>query len=151
MAPVVCTYLLQILFLCVPNPLHSLGDADIVGLELVETNTDCKRSKVQRPHHEFLDVWQAVMWDIVDNDGSRIVGKYDIKAMRLLHTYWNPMCEWIRMLAAKTESNTGFSDPATNGATVSGTRAADMSLGFVSRVFCACHILYDLYLSNVQW
>jgi len=54
----------------VPNPLDCLGNTDIVGLELVKTNTNYKRSQIQAPHQELPHVWHAVVWDIVDNDGS---------------------------------------------------------------------------------
>jgi len=42
------------------------------------------------------------------------------------------MCEWIRIVAANTESRTGFKEPYTNGATVRGMRPADISLRSVS-------------------
>lgn len=41
------------------------------------------------------------------------------------------MCEWIRMVAQKAASMTGFKAPAAKGAMVRGMRAADMILRIV--------------------
>jgi hypothetical protein len=44
------------------------------------------------------------------------------------NTYSKPMCEWTIRSAQKSESATGFSDPAAKGAMVTGMRAAEMIL-----------------------
>ena len=45
-----------------------------------------------------------------------------------LRTYWNPMWEWMRIVAQRMASVIGFRVPAANGATVNGTRAAEIRL-----------------------
>jgi hypothetical protein len=47
-------------------------------------------------------------------------------------TYSKPICECTTKSAQKTESITGFSDPAANGARVSGIRPAETILCYIS-------------------
>ena len=51
-----------------PDPLDSLCDTDIIGLELVETHANQDRGTLQSPHQELPYTGHTVLGDVVDDD-----------------------------------------------------------------------------------
>lgn len=55
--------------LSLPHPLDCLRNTDIIRLELVQTNADRQRCEVEKPHEGLVKTGEAVLGDVVDDDG----------------------------------------------------------------------------------
>jgi len=55
--------------LCLPESLDSLSDADVIGLKLVQANTNSDSRKVQTPPEELSQAGVGSRGDVVNDDG----------------------------------------------------------------------------------
>jgi len=65
--------------LSAPDTLDRLGNANIVCLELVETNSDNKCCKVQQPHQTLSYSRHTVVWNVINDNGPV---KYELISKR---------------------------------------------------------------------
>lgn len=60
--------LLFLYFLSLPHSLDRLSDTNIIGLKLVQTNTDSDSSQVQPPPENLAQAGISLLGDVVDDD-----------------------------------------------------------------------------------
>jgi len=53
-----------------PDALDGLCDADVVGLERVQSDAQCYSGGAKQPHGDFVDGGDAVRGEVVDDAGS---------------------------------------------------------------------------------
>lgn len=112
-----------------PDPLDSLSQANVVGLELVETGSHGQRSSAETPLEERAGLRNTSLGEVVDDEGPG----YTVSRKSYFHltgpkTYWNPMWEWTTRVAQSRESRSGLREPPAKGAMVRGIRPAETSL-----------------------
>ena len=58
-----------------PKPLDCLGQANIIGLELVQAHSNSQSRCTQTPPKQGPGLWQSLRWYVVNDDGPRRVSK----------------------------------------------------------------------------
>lgn len=61
--------LIPLLRRSLPDPLDGLGQADVVGLELVQADADEDGGAVEEPHGRLAGLGVLARGDVVDDDG----------------------------------------------------------------------------------